>query len=329
MEFFEQTERMQTDNFFTTYLMIDLEGVKSMKEMADAVENNIHCLGPYIRFHMCLCQGIDETRTDRLEGFTDEMQLYMTMERDKHVVISGDTFHKDFLLPDSVITEEPQIYYFLPLHFKETIFGYTAISFENGDAYKQNYQSWMIGLGNAIENISIHRKMQHLIDNLQDLYIRDELTGLYNRRGFEKFGEELFYKAKTENKYVYVIALDLDGLKTINDDFGHAHGDIAIKAVAEAIKNASINHEISARMGGDEYSVIGIADMNAEKYAIDFLRIFNKHIDMVNRDFAAEYVIGASYGTSYKNPEDDTELEFHMNKSDDAMYQMKASRKER
>ncbi len=329
MNFFDQTERRDLDNFRTTYMTIDLESVTSLKQMVSVIGNHAWCLGSYTSFHLCLCQGIYENQIERQKEYTDEMQLYLSAERDKELQMPGDMFPKDYLLPESVISEEPQIFYFLPLHFKENCFGYTAISFELGGAYEDNYQTWMVNLGNAIEDIFIRKRMQQLIDNLENLYIRDELTGLYNRRGFEKFGEEMFEKAKEKGRYVYMIGLDLDGLKTINDTYGHAHGDIAIKAIAEAIKHAAGNSEICARMGGDEYSVLGIADENAEKYANEFIRLFNEQVEAFNNKYMAEYTLGASYGTSIGNLEQDSELEFFMNQSDDAMYLMKASRKGR
>ena len=83
----------------------------------------------------------------------------------------------------------------------------------------------------------------------------DALTGLYNRRGMDKKLEELFAKPE-EMRYAAVIMIDADGLKNINDTYGHDKGDIYLKKIANIINNYGIGSSVASRQGGDEYVLL-------------------------------------------------------------------------
>ena len=87
------------------------------------------------------------------------------------------------------------------------------------------------------------------------LYQQDPMTGLSNRRGLEKNIREL-YDMNLEGYDFIVSTVDMDGLKHINDNFGHIEGDRAIVAVAECIKGILREGEFAARIGGDEFTII-------------------------------------------------------------------------
>ena len=77
--------------------------------------------------------------------------------------------------------EDPQFFFFNILHHQEKCYGYSAIGFDRFEAYKPSYQGWLINVCNALENIKIHSVLNRLVYKLEDMSIKDELTGLYNR----------------------------------------------------------------------------------------------------------------------------------------------------
>src|SRR5919197_4822294 len=91
---------------------------------------------------------------------------------------------------------------------------------------------------------------------LEQLMLMDELTGLFNRRGLQLFGEQALYRARREGIGVILLFLDLDGLKRINDTLGHGAGDEALRALASLIRNETRESDIAARIGGDEFAVL-------------------------------------------------------------------------
>ena len=91
---------------------------------------------------------------------------------------------------------------------------------------------------------------------IQSLALRDELTGLFNRRGFQQAAEREWARAAREGWDVLLFALDLDDLKPINDAHGHAAGDAALIAVAQALGATFRHADVVARVGGDEFAAL-------------------------------------------------------------------------
>jgi diguanylate cyclase (GGDEF)-like protein/PAS domain S-box-containing protein len=100
------------------------------------------------------------------------------------------------------------------------------------------------------------RQLEEQAEELSRMTLSDELTGLHNRRGLEAFGEQALYRARRAGTPVALLFLDLDGLKRINDSFGHGVGDNALRAVAAAITGSIRESDIASRIGGDEFCLL-------------------------------------------------------------------------
>jgi two-component system, cell cycle response regulator len=100
-----------------------------------------------------------------------------------------------------------------------------------------------------------HAKMH---ERLHDISLHDELTGLYNRRGFFNLAEHLLKTAKRQQEGFFMLYCDLDGLKVINDVLGHQRGDWALIDTANILKETFRDSDIIARIGGDEFVVMPI-----------------------------------------------------------------------
>ena len=87
--------------------------------------------------------------------------------------------------------------------------------------------------------------------------VRDQLTGVANRRGLAMVGGQMVEQARRQGDAVHCIFVDIDGLKRVNDALGHAIGDEVIVAVAEALRSVTRATDIVARWGGDEFCVVG------------------------------------------------------------------------
>jgi len=97
---------------------------------------------------------------------------------------------------------------------------------------------------------------EHLQAELHALSVNDELTGLYNRRGFIMLAEQQWLQAKRRNEEFVLLYADVDNLKTINDTLGHVRGDEALKEISSIIKRTFRASDILARIGGDEFTVL-------------------------------------------------------------------------
>jgi diguanylate cyclase (GGDEF)-like protein len=95
-----------------------------------------------------------------------------------------------------------------------------------------------------------------LSEQMKEIAVRDQLTGLFNRRGFAEQTERAYATARRTDRPVSVIMTDIDHFKTINDEFGHAAGDNALDHFAKILKVTRRTDDILARMGGEEFAIV-------------------------------------------------------------------------
>jgi diguanylate cyclase (GGDEF)-like protein len=158
-------------------------------------------------------------------------------------------------------------------------------------------------------------------ENLYRISLHDELTGLYNRRGFFTLAEHLLKQAKRRQEGLYMLYADLDDLKSINDTFGHQKGDWALIDVANILKQNFRGSDIIARMGGDEFVVMPIGNRGDN---IDLIiNRFQKAVDMDNIKSAREYGLSISTGVAYFNSWSPCTIDELLSQADEYMYQQK------
>jgi diguanylate cyclase (GGDEF)-like protein len=115
-------------------------------------------------------------------------------------------------------------------------------------------------------------------DKLAIEAITDPLTGLYNRRYFESVLSEFHQEFKRIDKPLGLLILDLDHFKNVNDNHGHVVGDIVLKEVANLLKKLVREHDVVARIGGEEFAVIApfASENQIEPFAERFCRAIGK-----------------------------------------------------
>jgi diguanylate cyclase (GGDEF)-like protein len=135
-----------------------------------------------------------------------------------------------------------------------------------------------------------------LASALRSLSLIDDLTGLYNRRGFSELGEQQLRVARRTGRAVLLVFLDVDDLKTINDTLGHQVGDQALGRVADLLKETFRQSDILARIGGDEFAVMALeASEDNQDQLIQRLRT---RIAEVNDVGGVPYELSVSVGAA-------------------------------
>jgi diguanylate cyclase (GGDEF)-like protein/PAS domain S-box-containing protein len=155
---------------------------------------------------------------------------------------------------------------------------------------------------------------------LESLSLIDELTGLYNRRGFLAVTEQHVAAIRRDSKIPIVLYADLDGLKQINDSHGHHEGDRALATAAQLLKETFRSSDILARLGGDEFVALAAmeADEDAEMLTDRLQEQFDAHNAMNSRPYSLSVSVGVA------NFEDDRyTIEELMAQADRAMYEEK------
>jgi diguanylate cyclase (GGDEF)-like protein/PAS domain S-box-containing protein len=159
---------------------------------------------------------------------------------------------------------------------------------------------------------------------LQNLSLVDELTGLYNRRGFVAVTEQHLSAIRRNRKAPVVLYADLDGLKKINDSLGHAEGDRALKQTAEVLKDTFRSSDIIARVGGDEFVVL--AAIGSDETAESLTNRLQEKFDLHNAQRGLPYRLSMSVGIVHFNP-DETTIDEVTARADRSMYEDKRRRK--
>jgi diguanylate cyclase (GGDEF)-like protein len=156
---------------------------------------------------------------------------------------------------------------------------------------------------------------------LRSLALVDELTGLYNRRGFLKIGEQHLKLADRTKREVALLFADLDHMKQINDTCGHQEGDQALIETAAILIKTFRRSDIIARIGGDEFAVLAI---EACRNNVETLTArLQENLDVFNADGNLPYRLSLSVGTSFYDPEDPCVLGEFLARADRSMYEQK------
>ena len=159
---------------------------------------------------------------------------------------------------------------------------------------------------------------------LGSLALTDELTGLYNRRGFMVLAERQLKVSRRSGRGLLLFFMDLDGLKKINDTFGHSEGDRALKHSAEALEKTFRDSDVIARLGGDEFAVLAIEASNFSE------NIIRARICKYLKSICAQgplHLLSLSVGAVRLSPGDTSSLEELMVQADQAMYEAKRGRR--
>jgi diguanylate cyclase (GGDEF)-like protein len=171
------------------------------------------------------------------------------------------------------------------------------------------------------------RDRQRVLEELRTLSLSDELTGLYNRRGFFILAEQQIKIANRTRRGMLLVSADLDGLKKINDGFGHHEGDRAIVDAAQLLRQSFRESDIISRIGGDEFVILITEkpEINAE---VLFTRL-EKNLEVHNHRVHRPYSFSISMGVATFDPQNPADLNTLLVEADKSMYENKKHKRRR
>ncbi|MBQ9956023.1 MAG: GGDEF domain-containing protein [Ruminococcus sp.] len=307
---------------------------------ADNFDELIHKINSYTyliygldTFMLCLCDQWNniESNDDNdylKDGYSEKMTVKFIRHNDDYY-LPDEEFRSEEIMPDALFRFEnkPSTYFFMPIHFEKRCFGYAIFKFKQIiDSMSTIYAMWCRNINISLEFLRVRDKLTSINQRIFLNSIRDTLTGIYNHKGFKRYSEQIFKTAKAEAKKLLVMVVDLDGLKHINDNFGHLEGDNAIVQIANILNKCCLNNEICARIGGDEYVMIGCYEYSDEMVN-SYLKNIETYIEKYNSQSGKPYKIGASIGVYCDNPNEDTKFEECFSIADKLMYENKFARK--
>ena len=180
----------------------------------------------------------------------------------------------------------------------------------------------LVGMVAALTDITERKRME---EDIRNLSLTDELTGVYNRRGFILLAEQEIKLALRKKRTMLLFFGDVDTLKTINDTHGHAHGDLALKEISTVLKETFREADILARFGGDEFVILAVdASMESAKAMTSRIQTA---LEMCNQKRDLLYQLSFSIGAACYDPESPCTLDELLVQADGRMYQQKQTRK--
>ncbi|MCL1878597.1 MAG: GGDEF domain-containing protein [Defluviitaleaceae bacterium] len=209
--------------------------------------------------------------------------------------------------------------FFLPLFFEDDELGVLMLPYDEGmliDAY----DTLRISVATAI-------KGAELLSTIRTLSITDELTGLLNRRGFFQFVyARIFQLSRFPSAMPMVMFMDMDGLKVINDTYGHNEGDAAISTFAKILKDALRKEDIIGRIGGDEFVVF--SSVKSHENGLQVVQRIRDKLAEYNARGLHPYAVSSSIGSVMLEAVNRECFEEAMLNADSVLYEEKQKKRE-
>ena len=239
-----------------------------------------------------------------LRGDIDGIQAARLIQERSHVPVIFLTGHSDPATLQRAVSAGPLGYILKP--FQEV---------ELRCAIEVAIHKHRADVANQEREEALRRSAEHM----QSLSLIDELTQLKNRRGFFELAEQALKVAKREHHALGLFFMDLNGLKAVNDTYGHLAGDQALRDAAQVLRQTFRDSDILARLGGDEF--VALAHVTRDVDALS--RRLREHLDAFNAEVERPYVLDLSIGTTLVNVAEDDNIEALIARADAAMYKEK------
>ena len=158
-------------------------------------------------------------------------------------------------------------------------------------------------------------------DQLRTLSLIDQLTGVYNRRGFLTVVRQYKYLAERAKRGFYVLFIDIDGLKRINDNYGHHEGDLALQTSASICSTCFRRSDVVGRIGGDEFA---ICTLEAKKdTANTLINRLQRCVEYYNKKKEHSFQLSLSIGAIYYGADSPCSIEDLLDQADKSMYKQR------
>ena len=311
--------------------IIETVGFDSWK---NTVQDFIKQINPG-EFYCCVNKGFIENvfRNATVEQETRSSEEWLAYTEDAGPIIAykdGVFFEKE-PFPSKygldVLFEEnrdAKLYIFSSLHYLDRNYGYVVFADSTFPIGNPLYIVWLNSIGSSVENMRKHTMLINAMVKLDDANIRDPLTGVYNRFGMERYFAIVKEKCIDRQLYLCLSFADIDGLKKINDVFGHEEGDRIIRDTGRILQGETVDSYV-IRYGGDEFIVMGTAF--SEQEVKSYWTRVNRAIDEYNAEHEGMAMLSVSAGYNLVRLDPYSGLEECIGAADKKMYEEKNKKK--
>lgn len=316
-KFYVQQDHLTADLFNASHYRI-LETIEKHYQIFG--EGNLYIYANDYYFDHYLSEDIEED----LEGrpFSDTFLLAgcggRKLQREEHKAYMRISKSE---LAGAPLLREERMTIFYALHCKGINIGFLVLTQLPSVAEMHLHENIVNLCVFAIENARQQIRSEKLNTKLNALYTRDQLTGLYNRFGYDELADTVFEDINGHGGDVHVLFLDIDDMKGINDHYGHEKGDLAIRTVSRVMKGSCRKDDFKMRYGGDEFVIIteaGKADVKGR---------LKENFRKVNESGELPFYLGVSIGDYTVKDKGPKTLDDLLRRADELMYLEKERKK--
>lgn len=318
----------------------DFTGVATFEQLLEQIRKYIEMIEPK-EFYLCMCvvkESLEDAtgvanRGMNADGNAPDVTKYAEEICIPLLYRNGwfgryDRFTVKKLLPEEFTEEKTgKFYTVMPLHYQNRCYGYCVLGNSRLMMDSELFHLFIMNINNALENIRKQNMLNAMVQKLDRMWIYDTLTGVFNRAGFFKFAYNIIEDARSKKQDLFVLFLDLDGLKKVNDRYGHDEGDNFIKAMGKILSQVRKHGELLMRYGGDEFVVL--AQNYTHEDAREYMERIETGIENYNALSSRPYMLAASMGYTIMNPAEEFDLEELIESADKEMYKVKNAKKQR
>ncbi len=224
------------------------------------------------------------------------------------------------LVPSKMKTEGSNIFLFMPLYHHSYVHGYFVAKNDLTMINNRYGYIWSRTIGTSLEHFRKKNMFKQMSQQYLKLSTKDALSGAFNRQGLEKLAKPYYAQNKKNGLTTVLFFVDINKMKHINDQFGHLHGDLAVKTVAAAAMETVPKNWLCIRYGGDEFLIVG----NSRNYnGEDYCTKIKERLAAKTAVMHLPYNLSASVGTYSVPPNSDLTLEQAVETVDNIMYEQK------
>ncbi len=281
--------------FFTlTAMWIAFESDEDFRSLM--MTANAYIAGrPYGQVYICLCKREEnEQEGSALEQrYSEKMELRAIFQNGACEFVE-EVFDRREVLPAQYLQPDDFVYVH-PLHGLNKCLGYVVVKNCYLSGMRYFFTRWVQDIGNSLEKQAMYEESKELME-IRKNYRRDALTGIGNRRELDNTLRR-YSNALSVIGGFCIISVDMDDLKTINDNYGHLEGDAALCEVAKILREVVGDKGKAARIGGDEFVVCLRA--NQQEVAEKYIQNIRERVDEFNASGVKPWYLHVSIGYAF------------------------------
>lgn len=229
---------------------------------------------------------------------------------------------KAALFEKAARSEQPELFVLLPIYSEERTYGFAMLTGSECFAEENQLYIWTRHMNQYMEQVRRNIQITDLNRKLAQLSVTDVLTGVFNRAGCERIAYPMLREWQSKGGTGVIMIVDIDRMKSINDMFGHASGDLALCTVAAVLKSELPQDWIISRFGGDEFFIGGkVTDKNLDLTGIEDRLMDRLAKEVISRQI--KFRLSISIGSVILPPDGEADVEKILQMADENMYSVK------